>query len=520
MFFAGFTSFTPIAATGGTITEVGGYRYHTFTSSGTLSVSSLGTTTGSVEYLIVAGGGGGGAALRATVQRAGGGGGAGGYITGTTNVTATNYSFVIGAGGPGNVHAGANTTDDPNLHKGSNSTAFGLTAIGGGGGGSAGAGSGGAGGSGGGSGRNNGTIAAGTSGQGNNGGAGAVGGTTGIYGAGGGGGANGAGSSGTTSVGGNGGSFRTSLLVNHSGGGGGARRSGSAGSGGGAGAGNGATETNTGGSATVNTGSGGGGASVASTATTGTYRAGGTGGSGIVVVRYPIVESSTDIISDGLSIYLDATNSASYPGTGTTWFDLSGNGRDFTWNSVSYTAGSPSYFNTGSGRIASGPASDGVGINNTSGYTIFVVALQNSLTGSSAFKFYKGNFGETLSSSRGIFSHCTFSDGVIYFDQGGCCASDTRTNVSGGTTTTWNIYTFRRLTNSSTRSILKNGSVLATNTNTAATLDLDSRGIDIGGTAEDTAWNARLGGFIVYNRGLSDQEVSSVYDALRTRYGI
>src|SRR6056300_1336039 len=44
-------------ASGGTVVSSGGYKYHTFTSSGTFTVSSGATT---VEYLIVAGGGGGG----------------------------------------------------------------------------------------------------------------------------------------------------------------------------------------------------------------------------------------------------------------------------------------------------------------------------------------------------------------------------------------------------------------------------------------------------------------------------
>jgi hypothetical protein len=231
--------------------------------------------------------------------------------------------------------------------------------------------------------------------------------------------------------------------------------------------------------------------------------------------------SPIDIITDGLAIYLDSTNSTSYPGTGTTWFDLSGNARNFTWNTVSYTTGTPSYFST-SGTRCVGPASNSVGITNTSGYTIFLIMLQNSNASSAAFQFYKNNL--TSSAGRGIFSHCTFSDGIIYFDQGGCCASDTRTSVSGGTTNTWNIYTFRRVTGSSTRNIFKNASILATNTNTAATLDLDSRNIDLGSAVDfggnSSTWNARLGGFIVYNRGLSDSEVTDVYNTIRTRYGI
>ena len=48
---------TQFEATGGTITEAGGYRIHTFNSSGTFT--TVGATV-SVDYLVVAGGGGGG----------------------------------------------------------------------------------------------------------------------------------------------------------------------------------------------------------------------------------------------------------------------------------------------------------------------------------------------------------------------------------------------------------------------------------------------------------------------------
>ena len=36
------------------------------------------------------------------------------------------------------------------------------------------------------------------------------------------------------------------------------------------------------------------------------------------------------IVTDGLKLWLDASNPSSYPGTGTTWYDLSGNGNNGT----------------------------------------------------------------------------------------------------------------------------------------------------------------------------------------------
>ena len=51
------------------------------------------------------------------------------------------------------------------------------------------------------------------------------------------------------------------------------------------------------------------------------------------------------LVTTGLTMWLDANDPASYPGSGATWTDLSGNGADQTLiNSPTYTSGSPSYF--------------------------------------------------------------------------------------------------------------------------------------------------------------------------------
>lgn len=145
-------------ASGGTLTQVGGYNIHTFTSSGTFTVLS---GVKSVEYLIVAGGGGG-----ATDGDVGGGGGGGGLITGTYSASPQAYSVVVGAGGTGGTNSYTpGTGGGGNGTQGGNSSLFGLTAIGGGYGGTRSQ-AGGSGGSGGGGGDASGTGGAGTSGQG------------------------------------------------------------------------------------------------------------------------------------------------------------------------------------------------------------------------------------------------------------------------------------------------------------------------------------------------------------------
>jgi hypothetical protein len=233
-----------------------------------------------------------------------------------------------------------------------------------------------------------------------------------------------------------------------------------------------------------------------------------------------IIDSNQKIVSDGLALHLDASQLNSYPGSGNTWFDISGNGRNFTWASApTFGNDGVAYFGT-SGRRCTGPASNSFGITNTSGYTIFLLMKQISLVDSSAFKFYSSN--GTGAQSRGIFSHCAWSDNNIYFDQGGCCNTDQRTNVASGGLTAWNIIVFRKT--ATTRDIFKNTTKLVTNTTAAANINLTTTAVDLGSSDEyggnSSTWNARLNGFIVYNRGLSDAEVTQNCNAIKSRFGL
>jgi hypothetical protein len=241
-------------ATGGDfIGNDGSYYYHVFNASGTFTPLQSLTT----DVLVIAGGGGGGGAVNGSL---GGGGGAGGYqyFTGQS-LTATGYSITVGAGG-----AGGNSSPSSGSN-GSNSVFAALAASVGGGGGGSGhgsstGGSGSNGGSGGGAGfsASTTTIAGlGTAGQGNDGGPEGVGG-----GGAGGGGAGGAGANPTAGAG-----LANSITgtsVTYATGG---SASGAAGSG--------VTPSNP----TPNLGIGG---------AAGWNAAGGAGGSGLVIVRYPI----------------------------------------------------------------------------------------------------------------------------------------------------------------------------------------------------------------------------------------
>ena len=53
------------------------------------------------------------------------------------------------------------------------------------------------------------------------------------------------------------------------------------------------------------------------------------------------ISHSPRIVRDGLVLALDAADRNSYPGSGTTWNDLSGNGNHFTLSGLDYVSTSP-----------------------------------------------------------------------------------------------------------------------------------------------------------------------------------
>lgn len=367
------------------------YKVHTFTTSGTLTV----TETGNIDILAVAGGGAGHGYV-------GGGGGAGGLLYQTNLPVTSNLTITIGAGATGIQLA--NTLDAANSSSGGNTTVTGtgvsLTAIGGGGAGGYSDNNGTAGGSGGGCGgeqSGGATGGAGTSGQGNRGGNN-VSGRSGnpSTGAGGGGagavGGNSLGAGNTTAGsggagkqegvdffidgsglwyagGGGGGSYNAGTAIATGGGGG-------AGGGGGGGAfgsisnpgtggigrnpggiGQGSDTAGRGGDGGANTGGGGGGVGHYSNGTNG--RAG-SGGSGIVILRYSFTPTGLTAVQNSATLTLNkfATNTSTAPVTG------SGGSNVYSY-SVSPALPSGLSINTSTGAITGQPQTAVTGVTYT-----------------------------------------------------------------------------------------------------------------------------------------------------------
>lgn len=235
------------------------------------------------------------------------------------------------------------------------------------------------------------------------------------------------------------------------------------------------------------------------------------------------INYSPKIVTDGLVLCLDAANPLSYPGSGNTWFDLSGNNRHYTIDANYTSFNNNKYFDVlyqaTTGWNFTGPPSNTFNFNSDVEHTIF--SFMDIATAHASSFFYWGATPNIGSDNRAIFSHFPYGSSVIY-DVAGCCASTQRISIAnlGSTLTNQNIFcaTWRtRKISFPNREIFINGiSALNSGNNTTATVTWDNA-VSAGLC---NRWAGKLYNFIVYNRGLSNEEIVSNYNALKGRFGL
>ncbi len=215
------------------------------------------------------------------------------------------------------------------------------------------------------------------------------------------------------------------------------------------------------------------------------------------------------LVTEGLIIYLDANNTSSYAGTGTTWYDLSGNGRHASLIS------SPSYEGFGGGKYLSFDGS-------TNFATIPYTITDNLIT--VGFWYYSKVFSSNASLDALISN---YTSGISGFDVRlnssttinlAISFSGSETGVSFGTiaNNTWYYVVFTY--DGATIKTYLDG-VLKNSTNRVGTRDNGTQ-ICIGTSAFDTNRRATCGipQVMIYNRALSDAEILQNYNVTKKRY--
>jgi hypothetical protein len=218
------------------------------------------------------------------------------------------------------------------------------------------------------------------------------------------------------------------------------------------------------------------------------------------------------VVTSGLVLCLDAGNPRSYPGTGTTWFDVSSNLPTTLQNSPTYTSGINGYFtlNGTNSWVDIGTNASFMPANFTASIWFYLNGTPSAGTVYRVFRSRTYGFGVNVTESRGF-------DAFMYD------STLALSSISGSSTlslSTW--YNIAITFASNTFSIYLNGS-LVTSTNTASNTAYYINGYMGLGRDADSAnsfLNGRIANYCFYNKGLTATEVLQNFNAIRGRYGI
>jgi Concanavalin A-like lectin/glucanases superfamily/Domain of unknown function (DUF2341) len=233
---------------------------------------------------------------------------------------------------------------------------------------------------------------------------------------------------------------------------------------------------------------------------------------------YPSTLYPLGFVTSGLKLYLDFSNSVSYSGSSTTITDLSGMVNNFTLNGTGYALmPSPGLLRvTASTVYAAGPASNLFSITSDHTFEVLCQPLNGSL-----------NLIELLgtSSERMLVTHLPWGNSIFY-DTRWNAANTVANRLQYSTTTPVNLkhYVFRTRTSTTPyMEVFENGTSVANSGATAFNVNGTWGGTSrLFGFANVSGygWLGDLYFVRLYNRALTNAEITLNYTAAKNKYGV
>lgn len=220
------------------------------------------------------------------------------------------------------------------------------------------------------------------------------------------------------------------------------------------------------------------------------------------------VYGGPNVIANGLVLSLDAGNTRSYPGSGTTWTDLSGN------NNTGTLTNGPTFSSANNGYLVFDGSNDYV----TSSYTPpTAFSINVWFNNQTTYNIHNRGVFSTFATNNfnGIYLATTNVGGAgmhIWYN------GNTRSRLSYESFTTGVWYNISITSNNSNSiNVYLNGSLINTisnNTTHAAVLEIGRSRFD------NNYWLGYISNCSIYNRVLTADEVAQNFNALRGRFGI
>jgi len=233
---------------------------------------------------------------------------------------------------------------------------------------------------------------------------------------------------------------------------------------------------------------------------------------GVSLTNISVYDASFN--SNGALLYLDAGNSLSYSGSGTTWTDLSTyqNNATLTNGPTFTSAGSASYFSFNGTNQYAPVTQSKFNVTYTGKTTMFAIRTVNANTGNAIYRCLFG--GDGLRNFNTYMYHVSGSTWRIHFSSntfGGLSSDVTMTDnqwaIVAVTQTTGGLVTF-----------YFNGQPVGTTAGQTFSQYLS------GGTEaiarSDNYWRGDMGVCAIYGRVLSADEIKQNYGSLIIRFGV
>jgi hypothetical protein len=226
---------------------------------------------------------------------------------------------------------------------------------------------------------------------------------------------------------------------------------------------------------------------------------------------------SSPVVTSGLVMHLDAGNASSYPGSGTTWTDLSGSG-----NNGTLTNG-PTYSSSNGGSIVFDGVNDAVLLNNATTFgspadisiNIWVRYTDFIATANGRALFRGSSLSENVGFAVYQATDSPYNRVKCYVNLGtGLTVLNSATQLS---TNQWYFVTLTY--NSSVLSLYINGVLDASIAGSGGISWPSPARFPQFGEMFGTYFNGRIAQMTFYNRALTAAEVLQNYNALRPRFG-
>ena len=221
-------------------------------------------------------------------------------------------------------------------------------------------------------------------------------------------------------------------------------------------------------------------------------------------------KTGPDIIESGLVLCLDAANKNSYPGSGTTWTDLSGNSNNGTLtNGPTFSAGNQ-------GSIVFDGVDDYVGCGNNSSINLTSYITLSAWTK----KAYGSSASVAIDKGRDNYGAWSLLfDVVANKVEFHCRISGTNSSVVSNTSYGNNIWTNITTVFTGTNLLIYINGILDNTTNISGTIGTNAIDFSIGKANDGFNWSGQVSNVFIYNRALTATEVLQNYNATKSRFG-